>query len=84
MFPAKPPSGRRPEPSFPVPPCPDARAASRKKTKGTGSKAEEIYLYFKEDAETDSLDEAIKELGGDFTEEEIRLVRIKFMSELGN
>ena len=47
-------------------------------------KAEEIYLYFKEDAETDSLDEAIKELGGDFTEEEISLVRIKFMSELGN
>ena len=47
-------------------------------------KAEEIYLYFKEDAETDSLDEAIRELGGDFTEEEIRLVRIKFMSELGN
>ena len=47
-------------------------------------KAEEIYLYFKEDAETDSLDEAIKELGGDFTEEEIRLVWIKFMSELGN
>ena len=47
-------------------------------------KAEEIYLYFKEDAETDSLDEAINELGGDFTEEEIRLVRIKFMSELGN
>ena len=47
-------------------------------------KAEEIYLSFKEDAETDSLDEAIKELGGDFTEEEIRLVRIKFMSELGN
>ncbi len=47
-------------------------------------KAEEIYLYFKEDAETDSLDEAIKELGSDFTEEEIRLVRIKFMSEMGN
>ena len=40
-------------------------------------KAEEIYLYFKEDAETDSL-------GSDFTEEEIRLVRIKFMSEMGN
>ena len=47
-------------------------------------KAEEIYLYFKEDAETDSLEEAIKELGSDFTEEEIRLVRIKFMSEMGN
>ena len=51
---------------------------------GDEDKAEEIYLYFKEDAETDSLDEAIKELGGDFTEEEIRLVRIKIMSELGN
>ena len=47
-------------------------------------KAEEIYLYFKEDAETDSLEEAIKELGPDFTEEEIRLVRIQFMSEMGN
>ena len=47
-------------------------------------KAEEIYLYFKEDAETDSLDEAVKELGSDFSEEEIRLVRIRFMSEMGN
>ena len=47
-------------------------------------KAEEIYLYFKEDAETDSLEEAVKELGPDFTEEEIRLVRIQFMSEMGN
>lgn len=35
-------------------------------------KAEEIYLYFKEDAETDSLEEAVKELGPDFTEEEIQ------------
>ena len=47
-------------------------------------KAEEIYLYFKEDAETDSLEEAVAELGGEYTEEEIRLVRIKFMSEMGN
>ncbi len=47
-------------------------------------KAEEIYLYFKEDAESDSIDDAIKELGGDFTEEEIRLVRISFMCEQGN
>lgn len=47
-------------------------------------KADEIYQYFKEDAESDSLDEAITELGGDFTEEEIRLVRIKFMCEQGN
>ncbi len=46
-------------------------------------KAEEIYLYFKEDAQSDSLDEALQELGGDFTEEEIRLVRIKFMCEQG-
>lgn len=47
-------------------------------------KAEEIYLYFKEDAESDSLDEALEELGSDFSEEEIRLVRIKFMCEQGN
>ncbi|MBQ5669861.1 MAG: ATP-dependent DNA helicase RecQ, partial [Tidjanibacter sp.] len=47
-------------------------------------KAEDIYLYFKEDAESDSLDEALEELGGDYTEEEIRLVRIKFLCEQGN
>ncbi len=47
-------------------------------------KADDIYLYFKEDAESDSLDEAVEELGGDYTEEEIRLVRIKFMCEQGN
>lgn len=47
-------------------------------------KAEDIYLYFKEDAESDSLEEAIAELGRDYSEEEIRLVRIKFMSEMGN
>lgn len=47
-------------------------------------KAEEIYLYFKEDAESDSIDEACKELGGDFSEEEVRLIRVKFMSEMGN
>jgi ATP-dependent DNA helicase RecQ len=43
----------------------------------------DIYLYFKE-SETDDLEEAIKELGNDYTEEEIRLVRIKFLSELAN
>ena len=47
-------------------------------------KAEEIYLYFKEDAESDSIEEALEELGHDFTEEEIRLVRIKFICEQGN
>jgi len=44
---------------------------------------EEIYLYFKE-SETDKLEDAIEELGGEFSEEEIRLVRIKFISELAN
>jgi ATP-dependent DNA helicase RecQ len=47
-------------------------------------KAEDIYLYFKEDAETDSLDAAMDELGDDYTEEEVRLVRIKFMCEQGH
>ena len=47
-------------------------------------KSNDIYLYFKEDAQSDSFDEAIEELGGDYTEEEIRLVRIKFMCEQGN
>lgn len=45
---------------------------------------EEIYDYFRE-AETDSVEDALEELGQDeFTELEIRLVRIKFISELGN
>jgi ATP-dependent DNA helicase RecQ len=44
----------------------------------------DIYLYFREEAETDSLEDAISELGNDFEEDEIRLVRIKFLSEMGN
>ncbi|MDR0573659.1 MAG: DNA helicase RecQ [Tannerella sp.] len=44
---------------------------------------EDIYQYFKE-SETDSLKDAIKELGSEYTEEEIRLIRIKFLSELAN
>ncbi len=44
----------------------------------------DIYSYFREEAQTDSLDEAIKELGNEFEEEEIRLMRIKFLSEMGN
>ena len=47
-------------------------------------KVEDIYLYFKEDAETDSLEDAIEELGSEYSEEEIRLVRIKFISEVAN
>ena len=46
-------------------------------------KVDEIYEYFKE-SETDDIDEAIDELGDDYTEEEIRLVRLKFISEMGN
>jgi ATP-dependent DNA helicase RecQ len=44
---------------------------------------EDIYLYFKESV-TDNLEAAIEELGGEYTEEEIRLVRIKFISEMAN
>ena len=44
----------------------------------------DIYSYFREEAESDSLEDAIKELGGEYEEEEIRLVRIKFLSEMGN
>ncbi|MCD4729412.1 MAG: DNA helicase RecQ [Bacteroidales bacterium] len=45
---------------------------------------EEIYEYFKE-AETDSIGDALEELGEDeFKEEEIRMMRIKFLSEVGN
>ncbi len=47
-------------------------------------KVDDIYEYFKTEASTDSLKEAADELGRGYTEEEIRLVRIKFMSEMGN
>lgn len=47
-------------------------------------KVDEIFDYFN-NAETDKLNEALDELGeDDFTETEIRLVRIKFLSEVGN
>ena len=45
---------------------------------------EEIFDYFKEDAETDSIDEAMDEFDGDYEEEELRLMRIKFLSDLAN
>jgi ATP-dependent DNA helicase RecQ len=45
---------------------------------------EEIYEYFRE-AESDSIEDCLRELGeNEYSEEEIRLMRIKFMSELGN
>lgn len=47
-------------------------------------KQEEVMEYFKE-SETDSIDAALKELGGaDYTEQELRIMRIKFYSEFGN
>jgi ATP-dependent DNA helicase RecQ len=46
-------------------------------------RAEDIYEYFRESV-SDSIDDAIDELGDDYSEEEIRLVRIKFISEMGN
>ena len=44
---------------------------------------DEIYHYFKT-SDTDSIDAAIDELGADYDEEMIRLVRIKFISEMAN
>ncbi|MFO7620250.1 MAG: DNA helicase RecQ [Bacteroidales bacterium] len=44
----------------------------------------DIFSYYREEAESDSLEEAIAELGNEFEEEEIRLMRIKFLSEMGN
>ena len=43
----------------------------------------EIYDYFKS-SDTDNIDIAVEELGGEYSEEEIRLVRVKFISEMGN
>ena len=42
---------------------------------------EDIYEYFRE-SETDSLEEAMNEFDNDYTEDEIRLIRIKFLSEM--
>jgi ATP-dependent DNA helicase RecQ len=45
---------------------------------------DEVFDYF-QSAENDSIDDALKELGeSDYSREEIQLMRIKFMSELGN
>ncbi len=44
---------------------------------------EDIFEYFKE-SESDSLEDAIEEFGMEYSEEEIRLIRIKFLSEMGN
>jgi len=44
---------------------------------------EELYDYFIE-SESDSIEEALDEFEGDYEEEELRLYRIKFMSEIAN
>ena len=44
---------------------------------------EDIFDYFKE-SESDDLKSAFEELGNEYSEEEIRLIRIKFLSEMGN
>jgi ATP-dependent DNA helicase RecQ len=45
---------------------------------------QDIFTYFMEEAESDSLEEAMEELGDEYELEEIRLMRIKFLSEIGN
>ena len=45
---------------------------------------DDIYSYFHDDAQSDSLAEAMEELGSDYDEEEVRLVRIKFLCEVAN
>ena len=44
---------------------------------------DDIYEYFRE-SETGDIETALEELGDDSTENDIRLVRIKFLSEMGN
>ncbi|MGI6478722.1 MAG: DNA helicase RecQ [Salinivirgaceae bacterium] len=45
---------------------------------------DEIYEYFRTEAESDSIEDAIKAFEDDYSEEEIRLMRIKFISDMGN
>jgi ATP-dependent DNA helicase RecQ len=44
---------------------------------------DEVYDYFKE-AETDSIANAMEEFDDEYSEEELRLMRVKFLSEFGN
>jgi ATP-dependent DNA helicase RecQ len=46
-------------------------------------RVDDIFEYFRE-SETDDIEVALEELGSDYTEEEVRLVRIKFLSEMAN
>lgn len=44
----------------------------------------DIYTYFREESTSDSIEEAVKTMGPDYEEMEIRLVRIKFLCEVAN
>ena len=45
---------------------------------------EEIYDYFKDEASSDSLESALQDIGSEYNEMEIRLVRIKFLCEVAS
>lgn len=45
---------------------------------------EEIFSYLREEATSDSLEDALNDLSGDFDEMDIRIVRIKFIAEVAN
>ena len=45
---------------------------------------DEIFDYFKEEAESDSLEAAMEDLGNDYDEQEVRLIRIKFLCDVAN
>ena len=45
---------------------------------------DEIFDYFKEEAESDSLAAAMEDLGRDYDELEVRIVRIKFLCDVAN
>ncbi len=45
---------------------------------------EEIFDYFKNEAESDSLEDALNALGSDYEELEVRLVRLKFICDVAN
>ena len=45
---------------------------------------DDIYDYFHDEAESDSLESAMEDLGSDYDEQEVRLVRLKFLCEVAN
>ena len=52
-------------------------------SEGSEDQQEEIHEYFME-AETDKIQEALDKFDGDYDEEELRLMRIKFISDVAN